>query len=308
MANEAVTGSTPGSNLLVAAAVSKLALLKLADRESLRNHPALINLGDDVVGSVTGQHALVGLDGSTPMVAATEIESVSNTALDLAKFTITTSRYSLAHEFSDFLASKDPSGIVNSNRIAQSLVGSAMMALTGVLAALTAGFSTIVGSTGVPFTHDLFELAAASLRARGVPGPYLAVLHTEQHAQWMLDLSSRGGVSQWQAATAEQIALRGPGYQGSYMGIDIFTSSYVQSANTNVDWKGGLFGRGALGFKEEGHGPIPKSAHILLDSGPIRIEEMRSARTQSTVVVGNYRCGAVEIEDSRGVSILSAQN
>ena len=308
MADEILTGSGGGGDILVAEVQSKYAQLSLADRASLRNHPTLVNLGPNLIGSGTEQISIFGLDGSDLMTARTEIQAISNQAFSVSSVTCTPAPYRIAYDYSDQIGALDPSGVVNSYRLAQSIVGSATMTLTNLIAQAIDGF-TAVGTTGVDFTHDTFLAGQFALDQASVNGPYLCVLHPKQFTDWQSDLETRGGVTQWRPATAEMQMLRGQGYKGMYNNIDIFVSSKVQpDGGGSTDWYGGLFGAGAVAYKEMALGPAPRSQIVLLDvEGVIRVAESRNELSGDTQVVGHYFVGACNPEASRGRTLISAQ-
>jgi len=307
VSNEILSGSGGGNNILVTAIGAKMAMLLLADRASMRNHPALINLGENLVGTATEQYTQYGLDGYDLMSSVTEIQSVGNTALTTAKQTVSPARYALAYDWSDYVETLDQTGQINSLRLALSIVMSGNMTFTNNLAKMIDDFSVVVGSTTVAYTHDTFLAGQFKLKQQKVPGPYLRIMKPKMFTDWQSDLEARGGVTQWRAATEQMQQLRGLGFEGEYNGIEVFTSDQVQTANAGADWAGGIFGRGALGFKELRLKPAPASAFIILEAGPIRVEEIRSGRTEETAVRGTYYHGFVEIEDLRGVTELGAQ-
>lgn len=307
MADEILSGSGGGQNILVSAVASKMAMLLLADRASYRNHPALVNLGEDLIGSTTEQFTQYGLDGYDLMSSVTEIQSVSNTALTTAKKTVAPARHAISYDYSDYMSTLDQTGQINSQRLALSIVQSANMTFTNNLAKLLDDFSTTVGTSGVAYTHDTFLAGQFKLLQAKVPGPYLRILKPKQFTNWQSDLETRGGVTQWRAASEDMQALRGLGFQGYYNNIEVGVSDQVQSVNAGADWAGGIFGRGAVGFKELMITARPVSAFIILEAGPVRVEEVRAGRTEETAVRGTYYHALVEIEDLRGVTEISAQ-
>jgi len=307
MADEILYGSGGGQNLVVAAVASQMVLEALADRASLRNAPQLVNLGDPLVGSGTQAFAVVGLDGYDLMSSRTEIQSIANQAFTSAQKTVTPARYGLAYSYSDYVSAVDPTGILSPARLSQSILGSANMTFTNNLAKMVDDFATTAGATTVAMTHDTFLAAQFKLEQNKVPGPYLCILKPKQFTDWASDLETRGGVTQWRTATEEMMIAKGPGFKGSYNGIDVFSSDQVQSANAGADWAGGMFGRGAIGFKELALGAPAPGAIVLVEAGPVRVELDRSVRTGETAIVGTYWHGFVEIEDLRGVTIVSAQ-
>lgn len=299
-----VLTSTSQAPITSAVAIKYLQLM-LANRASLRGHPALINLaaygaGRPGSGSLTSQFSLFGLDGYDVLSATNEGATPSETALTMALRTIAVARRTLRRSLSDQMRTVDPTGALNVPRFAIDGWMGAQVTLTKLLAALMDGFATEVGTTGVDCSHDAFLEAKAALIDAKVPGPYLCVWPETHHSRWMIDLEGRGGLTQWRPATVEMQVLKGPGYQGNYDGVDIFTSDGC--ATDGADKIGGMFGQGAIGYAEM---PIvyPESALIVLQDGPIAVEEVRDGLAGLTDTITHYHVGVTEIEDLRGVGI-----
>jgi len=302
-----ISTSTANAPIVTAAAI-RFVQLMLANRASLRGHPALINLGifgagRPGAGSLTSQFSLFGLDGYDTLAAVTEGSAVSETAITMALRTIAVARRGLRRSVTDQMRTVDPTGTLNIPRFAIDGFISANVTLTKLIAAMMDGFATQVGSAGVDFDHDTFLEGKAALIEAKVPGPYLCVIPETHFSRWMIDLEGRSGVTQWRPATAEMQMLRGPGFQGTYDNVDIFTSDGCPTSGT--DHVGGMFGLGAIGYAEM---PVeyPESAFIVLNEGPIAVEEIRTGTQGTTDTVTHYHVGTVEIEDARGVGLLAA--
>lgn len=309
----------PGpADLLVAQAASKMALLMLGSRFSLRNAPWLINLGQDLVGKFEGlagggtlKIPLVGLDGLDEMSSVAENASISETAVDTAAVTVSPADFGLKRAPTDKTRRRDPTGTYSPQRLAIDGVMAAGMTLTTLIAQEVDG-GTQVGSTGVDFSHDTFLAGQFALKQGLVPGPYCWMLKPKSFTDWQADLERRGGVTQWRPATAEMQALRGEGYEGNYNGMDVLTSDKVQGLNSNADWGNACWGRGAVGYIEEPQAPAVRSQHILLDvAGPggvvIRVAEARDEDGRVTEIITHYSVGTVLIETARLRTALGAQ-
>jgi hypothetical protein len=291
-------------DLAVSEILESQILLLLADRESYFTDPAVVYLGDQAGrGSSTGKVGLIGLDGYDLMASVSEGSAVSNTALTDASATCAVARQALQYEMSDLARAVDSTGMINYRRFAQSMVGSANMRLQDMLANIGDNFSSTVGTTTVDLTLDDFIDATITLDLASVPGPYLWMPHNRQYADFRNALLSVGGAVQFMSATAEQIALRGPGYKGEFLGVRIAQSTRVPTANGGADRASGMWGRGALGYKIAS---IPADPLIpAVYAGPIMIEVERNASAALGEIVGNLYAGVVEIEDSRGVTIIT---
>lgn len=299
MANESVTGSGAGAAALVAQVASRAARLLLADRANLRNHPALVNLGEDLVGATELKGSLLGLNGYDEFASRTEIQAVTNTAVSSATYTCAPGRYSLARGTSDYLRMVDPTGAFDEIILAQSMVFEYAMLFTTEIAKIGDGFTT-VGTSGTDYTHDRWLATQFALKQANVPGPYLNVMSTESFTQWQADLEQRGGLTQWRPASTDMQMLRGTGFEGSYNGIEVFTTDRVQKLNTDADWANFMFGRGAIGFKELPPAPPTRDMSVLLTAGPLLAESARNATEANSQVVGNAWVGFSAIETGRG--------
>lgn len=302
------TLTTTANAPVVSAVALRWMQLMLANRSSLRGHPALINLGAlgagrPGSGSLTSQFSLFGLDGYDTLSTVTEGNAVSETALTMALRTIAVARRGLRRGLSDQMATIDPTGTLNVPRFAIDGFISANVTLTKMIAALMDGFATEVGTTGVDYSHDTFLEEKAALIEAKVTGPFLKIMPESHYSRWMVDLEGRGGLTQWRPASVEMQMLRGPGFQGTYDNVDVFTSDGCVTDGS--DKIGGMFGAGAIGYAEM---PItyPESAIIVLNEGPIAVEEIRSGLSALTDIVTHYHVGVTEIEDLRGVSSRAA--
>lgn len=302
MANEMYTGDGgAGAQATLAAIYRQEALRALADRASLRNHPALVNLGDDLIqGALAEKGALYNLD-ALEFSSFGEIATITNTALTSSEYTCTPTRHGLAHAMSDVQGAKDVTGAFDPLRLAQSISAGTGLTITSLVADQFATL-TAVGTSGVDFSLSLVRQAQAALRADSVPGPYIMVIRPEQLSKFITDLDTRGGHIQWNPATPEMAALRGPGFQGTWDNIDVFTTTRVNASGS--DFQGGIFGRGCIGFREEENRPGP-GADVLVNVGPLLIEIDRQARESVSGLVGSYRMGACIIEADRGRQLLS---
>lgn len=301
------TSGGGGQHAALAAAATAFMLIALADRTSLRASAAIIYLnqygaGRVASGSQTHNLPIFGLDGADAMTSVSEGSDVTETALSSALATVTTARKGLRRDITDQIRSIDPTGALNLSMLAQDGIASANSTLTQLIAALGSGFSRSVGTSGTTFSHDTFLAAKAKLIEALVPGPYMCILSPYHFADWMTDLEARGGLTQWRPAAADMQILRGPGFQGTYDGVDIYTTAAVPSSGS--DKVGCMFGRGAIGFAEQEivYGP---DANIVLAAGPIAVEAERNALGAVTRVITHYNVGVCEIEDARGVKIIA---
>jgi hypothetical protein len=308
MADEILIGSGGGTNILQAEAAAQLILLSLADRDSsLMAHPALAYLGDaQGRNSDVLQVPIVGLDGYDTFTSLTEIQAMSNSALTTAEATVTLARWGMNWALSDMVRIVEGRGILDLGRLAQSLVRGANMTMVKGIVDLVDGASAGVSATGAKLTWAHVQQAAAQLTVAKVPAPYISVLHPVQFEHVREDLVALGGAVQWSpGAQAALSAWRGVGYQGSYNGIDFFTSSEVDTSAG--DYKGGMFGFGFVGYQTGSAPSGNDGANEILRAGPIRVEMHREATAAYSKIVANMFAGFGELNDSCGRYLLSRQ-
>lgn len=303
MANELLYSSM--SDLMVSAILHKELQLLLADRASIWGHPALVYLGDlQGAGSTAIKSAQAGLDGYDEMGAVSEGSSTSNTALTDGSATATIARQALQYQQSDLSALVGNS--VNPVRMAASMVESAYMRFTSMIAALSSGFSQSVGSTGVDMSVDDFFDADIALSLNSNPAQRLCMLHPRQLADLRTSLRAEGGAIQFMDATKEMLMSKGPGFVGSFLGVDIFQSSKIATANAGADRAGMMFCRGAIVYADGTPRPLVGAGGSVVEAGSkIVVEFERDAGGGLTKIVGNYYVGVAEGQDLMGVGIVT---
>ena len=204
--------------------------LLLADRFSIRNHPSIMKFAN-VAGSTVLSIPFGGLDGYDLMAAVAENASTSNTAFTDASATLTIGRQALQYQMTDLANLTDSVG-VNVDRLALSMVGSAEMRATEMLANVLDDFTTTVGTTTVDMSVDDFFDAQFALTIANVTGPIASILHPRQLTDTQNSLRAEAGAIQFIAATQDMLSVKGVGFAGTLNGVDIFSSSHVPTANT----------------------------------------------------------------------------
>lgn len=304
MANE-IYYSGLGDLTLSAVLHQELQLL-LADRSSIWGHPALVYLGDLAGSSSTAiKSPQAGLDGYDEMAAVAENASTSNTALTDGSATATIARQGLQYQMSDLAALTSSVGL-DPIRLAQSMVGSAAMRFTSMVTALSSGFSQSVGSTGVDMSVDDWFDADITLSLVSNAAQRLAILHPRQVADFRTSLRAEAGSVQFMSATADMLQAKGPGYIGSFLGVDILQSSKVPSVNGGADRGGMMFCRGAIVWADGSVRQVQGAGGLVMPAGTkIMVEFERDAAGALTKVVGNYFVGVAEGQDLMGCAIVT---
>jgi hypothetical protein len=282
-------------------------VVKLTDTASLVNHPSILQLRSmNGSGSTVVQVPVVSW-GANAMTAVAENASVSNTALTTTNVNVTIARQALRRQVSD-LAQLTATGIpldVTIDNLAADMVAAYNKRVTAMLGDLAAGFSTSVGSTGVDLSVSTFYSAIFGLQLNSADGIFTAVLHPVQVNDLISSLRSEVGPGQYLATSQDQVQAKGPGFRGNLFGVDVFSSANgINTANSGADRLGMMIAPGAIAVATATAAPIIGSETIIPQS-PIVVEFERDASNGSTIIVGSAFVGVAEIDDLKGIGILS---
>lgn len=308
MANE-ITNTGLVGDLRLAQMISMEIRLLLKDSVNLRNTPFV-----DFVGSINGQGSdtirvrkafLDGEDGFTAFTGATEENSVGNTALVDGHVDVVCKRNSLAYSITDLATMTGMGQDIDPFRIAEHISKSYDALFAKLTAAVFSGFTAQVGSA-VAMSVDVFQDAIQALEAadsnKGAPGPYVAVLHPAQFAELQDSIRSETGAVAYAPASFEALAAKGSHYKGSFMGVEIYTSSYVINGGSN--YQAAMFSPGAIGYATGMPASLPGASESM-QMGEVMVEMDRTAAAALTQVVGHAYLGIAIIDDDRGVEIAT---
>ena len=305
--------STPNEDLRLQKMISQEIRLLLTDSTNLRNTPFV-----DFVGSINGMGSdtirvrkagLDGYDGFSAFSGTTEANAVSETNLTDAHVDVVCKRNSLMYKISDMASMTGlGGGDIDPFRIAESIANSYEALFADLTGATVAGFTTVKGTTATDLGVDVFLEAINALEAAasgvGAPGPYVAVLHPKQWADLQDDiLGQTSGILQFVQASYEAISAKGSHYKGNFMGVEIYTSSYITDDGT--DHTGAIFAPGAIGYATGMPAGLPGAAESM-EMGEVMVEMDREADKALTQIVGHAYLGMSIIDNDRGVAILSA--
>lgn len=308
MANE-ITNTGLVGDLRLAQMISMEIRLLLKDSVNLRNTPFV-----DFVGSINGQGSdtirvrkafLDGEDGFTAFTGVTEENSVGNTALVDGHVDVVCKRNSLAYSITDLATMTGMGQDIDPFRIAEHISKSYDALFAKLTAAVFSGFTAQVGSASA-LTVDIFQDAIQALEAadsnKGAPGPYVAVLHPAQFAELQDSIRSETGAVAYAPASFEALAAKGSHYKGSFMGVEIYTSSYVINGGSN--YQAAMFSPGAIGYATGMPASLPGASEAM-QMGEVMVEMDRTAAAALTQVVGHAYLGIAIIDDDRGVEIAT---
>lgn len=294
--------------------ISQEIRLLLKDSTNLRNTPFM-----DYVGSINGTGSdtirvrKAGLDAGdfSVFTGATEADATGDEVITQGGVDVVVKRQALAYALSDLGGMTELSGAVNGIdpfRIAESIANSYDKLFADLTGATVAGFTTVKGATGAANTvaHlvDAIQALEAAASNVGAPGPYVALLHPKQWADIQDDiLSLSSGILQFIPASYEALSAKGSHYKGSFLGVDIYTSSHI--TNDGTDNLGAIFAPGALGYANGMPAALPGAVQTM-DMGEVLIEMDRDPSRAVSRVVGHAYLGMSIIDDDRGVLFKGA--
>lgn len=295
-------------DLRLAAQLDQALMITLTDMATIRNAPGAIDFHGSIngVGSDTSRLRFVSLGGSDHFASATEVEDVTETAITKTSVDITVARAALVRNISDLSTSTGFSADVDPMTLARDMVNSYDGYFNTLFTAAGATAGSTVGSTGIDMSHDDFMDGIFTLELANVPGPYFAILHPRQFADWQESLRAEGGATQFLAATADMLRIKGQGFAGSHSGVDIWKMSDV--TESGGDKQGFMYGAGAFGYKVaiiDQRSMLGAGSSIAVRVDEVLVEITRDASRALTEVVGNAWVGLSVKEDSRLVGIFT---
>jgi len=304
----AITYATEGADLRVAEVANPLLHLILADLTDLYG-VGMVNLGDGA-GSGSSTDNISKLDLDDPMTAPAEGAAVSATDPATASVQVSIARQALRRDITDLFAGTGTSAMAfNPALIAQDAANSIVIRRTGLVASLFSSVSNSVGTTTVDLSVDDIYDAMFQLHTTLNQPPFFCTLYSEQINNFQSSLRGEGGANQFKAVTAEMLSAKGPGFVGSWNGVDFWSSDQVPTANGGADSAGCMWSMGAFGYKEAAVASMLQQGGSVISSVPAEsaawIEVQRSPDTGSTIYVYNYYTGVVEIEDDRACAIIT---
>lgn len=304
MANE--TTYALFSDPLLAEQLATEMIMLLSDREQLPAHDALLYAGDLAGrGSATLKVSQLGLDGYELPASTAEGVAVANSLISTDKFTLTIGRFSKSYKPTDLVRMLSPDGSLNLAMLAQDAMLGRSYRLVDLVANVIDGYTAVVEDSGIDMTVEHHLAAKATLELAGAQGRPLAVYHSRQWADLMLDLQlNGGGAIVYNPANPALLAKFGNGYKGDLAGVDVFVTNRVPTANAGADRAGGMFVRGGVAWADATVSVEDPANQISL-GGKVLLERARDAHAASTAFVSHTYLSAALGEDARGVSIIT---
>jgi hypothetical protein len=309
----AITNNSLIGDLRLQQMISQEIKLLITDARNLRNTPFL-----DFVGSINGMGSdtirvrkagLDGFDSFSSFTGATEGDAVSETSLTDGHADIVVKRQALMYKITDLANMTGMGADIDPFRIAESISKSYELLFAELTAATVAGFTASVSQAAALTLEDFieaFQTLELAASGKGAPGPYVALLHPEQWQDLQNDIrGEQNNALAFSPASYEAVSAKGPGYKGSYLGVDIYTSSHVtDSGGQHV---GALWAPGAIGFATGKPAALVGAAESM-DMGDVLIEMDRDATRALTSIVGHCYLGMGVVDSDRGVKLLSVND
>lgn len=305
-----ITNNGLVGDLRLAQMISAEIKLLLKDSVNLRNTPFV-----DFCGSINGMGSdtirvrkafLDGEDGFSEFNGGTEANPVSDKALVDGHVDIVCKRNSLAYSITDLASMTGMGQDIDPFRIAEHISKSYDALFAKLTAAVFGGFTAQVGSASA-LTVSIFLTAVQALEAagtnKGAPGPYVCVLHPAQFAELQDSIrQEQNSALAYAPASYEALSAKGSHYKGSFMGVEIYTSSYVTDNGSN--YAGAMFAPGAIGYATGMPSALPGAVEAM-EMGEVMVEMDRDATKALTRIVGHAYIGLAIIDDDRGVEIAT---
>jgi hypothetical protein len=299
MANEIVPSGI--ADLVAGEVMAAEFLMLLADRDgSVLTHPALFHATASSPSSTVVRVPHLGLDGYDLLSATTPGSEVANTAFTDDKTDVTIAMRAKRYTLDD-LARYIADGKLDPVMFARDAAVSVAQTLISLLANVGDDFTSTVGSTGVNLVWtDIIDAKTTIGVAKG-GGPMLGVLHPQQWGDLETDAFSAGVLPAQTMGGTINASL--DAYKGSWLGIDLYTSSHTPLANTSADRAGFITTLGGLAWADSQM--APENDPNIIDLGRARLERVRQGTYVATSYVVSYAAGVAKAIDGAGVSVVS---
>jgi hypothetical protein len=284
----------------ISAVLSALVQEKLHDPTDLR--AVMTQVPWMSMGSDTMDITLDAVPGA--YATAAEAATTAGSAYGTGKFQLQAVKKTRVYSLTDLFGVTG--GPIDMERVVSNLVDGVGLTMTDLLTALFPAISNNVGASGSDLTVANMYAAQFQLNLSAAQGPYTAVLHPQQMNDFRTSLRAEGGAIQYVPATAEMLATKGPGFQGTWNGVDIYQSDSVPLVNTNADRNGAMFSSAAFAYTmAPARSALVPQESVLVDAGELLVEIQRDATKGLTHAVANIFTGVAEAQDLAAVGIIT---
>ena len=302
MANEIRFSTLSSTGGRISAVLSALVVEQLYDPTDLR--ATLTQVPWASWGSDTMNVTKNAVPGAFAAASSEISGGASNSAYTTSKFSLQVARYLRIYQVTDLFGISG--GPIDVQTVAQNLIDGVALTMTDLITALFPNIASNVGTSGAALDVDKVYDGMYTLNLNNVQGQYTCVLKAKQMNQFRSDLRTEAGAIQYVPATAELLKSKGPGFQGSWNGVDFYQSDSVTDDST--DFSGAMYGNGFAAYTlapvSALQAAIPAS-NILVDAGELLVELNRDASNGMSQLIANLYPAVVEAEDLRGVEIIS---
>ena len=303
MADEILYSSI--GDLSITAALNRRVFELVHDPTDLRN--ICVNVGGTSFDLGSTATKVGQVQPAYAMTAPGEFTAAANTALVDSSFTLTAAARQLRFTQSD-LAALVSNGRVDPEMLAEFIARSVGYTATDLICTAGATASTNVGGgAGVDATIDDVYDAIYALRAANAPGPYFGVFAHNSFNEIIASLRSETGAMEFQQATADMLALRGPGFQGFWNGIGFYSvDSVIEDTSVNQNF---VMGLGAIAYKEEDVTSWARragvSTEVMQPGSSVYITSFYEDTTRDLRIIGNYYGAFALAEAARIVGVTT---
>jgi len=309
VANEFIYGGVgdPGDDLRLAEVFNSEVWLNLSDGTDIRDLcTRLRDMGG--AGSDTIKAPYLATSDAMAAANADEVTAAGNTLIADGQYSVTIAQQIIAFTVSDLFAITQGAGMMGMADLARQAARAYVLRSTDMICDVIDGFTATVGTTTVDLTVDDIYSAQYQLTSSAVPGGSAScVLYPTQLTDFQNSLRSEGGSVQWEAASADMLAQKGPGFAGRWHGIDFYSSDSVVTANAGADSAGAMFNpRGVVFAEASAAAAMPGSVATVVPAGsPVYAEFSRQADPGLSSLVAHAFVGVALGEDAAGVSIIT---
>jgi uncharacterized protein YjbI with pentapeptide repeats len=284
----------------ISAVLSALVQETLHDPTDLR--AVMTQVPWQALGSDTMDITLDAVPGA--YATAAEAASTAGSAYTTSKFQLQAVKKTRVYSLTDLFGVTG--GPIDLERVVSTLTQGVGLTMTDLLTTLFPSISNNVGASGSDLTVANLYSAQFQLNLSAAQGPYTCVLHPQQVNDFRTSLRAEGGAIQYVPATAAMLATKGPGFQGSWNGIDIYQSDSVEAVNSGADRNGAMFSSAAFAYTMAPvrSALIPQES-VLVDAGELLVEIQRDAQAGLTHAVANIFTGVAEAQDLAAVGIIT---
>lgn len=256
-------------------------------------------------GSAVSKTAQVDLGTSMSAANPDEVTPQGNSNLPASSLSLTIAQQIISYELSDLMQITQGAGNVGMDTLARAVAEAYIIRFTGLACTAGAGFTNTVGNTGVDLLVDDFYAAVYQLEQTSNNVPFSAVLFPTQFTDLQESLRSEGGAVQFMPATAATLEAHGQGYKGQFLGVDIWTSDQVVTANAGADSNGFMMSGGGIAFVEASARGVMPGATMAPAQSPVYAEFDRVADPGLSRIIAHAFVGVGVSEDNKGVGIIT---